>query len=361
MDVRKAERLDDLDLLRFLAILLVVVHEALDISLDPAKGSPLFVANELIGLLGVGVFLFISGYLLKRRYPSIETPSEAWHFLSRRGWRIYPLYWLFLVVALAVGQMAIEIQSSVTAGQFLIHLLGLQMVFFPALLPGRAFWFIGAIVACYLAYPLLVYRNPTLTRLLLRALAVLLIMVGAYILAGLFGGATMYFPTFVMGIAAGATDLLRSDRYQSWRRVLAVAAVPAIGFAFLVDLDNGLVAALGLSLRVVPVLEEVASSLLAVLCFVVLVREAFVRWTPESGRVLMLIGAGATASYAVYLVHSSLFAVLHSLAGGRSAFVLAACLASIPVLFVLGYYLQLGTDRLVAPTRLSGPRKPGGG
>ena len=99
MTVREQERLGDLDLMRLLAILLVVAHNVIEL-IVPLTGSRLFFASELIGALGVGVFFFISGYLLQRGYPSIETSSDACLFFNRRAWRIFPLYWVALLISL---------------------------------------------------------------------------------------------------------------------------------------------------------------------------------------------------------------------------------------------------------------------
>ena len=254
--------------------------------------------------------------------------------------------------------MATEVGSGISAGNLLVHLLGLQMVLVPTYTPGRAFWFIGAIVVCYLWYPVLIYRGPSVGRLLLRALIVLLLMQIAAKVIGIFGWGTLeYFPIFVLGVAAGTSDFLRSDDYRSWRVIFAVAAVPAIGYAYLASADMGLVDILDLSLPVVPTVEGIVAPLLAILCFILLVREAYVLFGPQSPRVLLLIAAGATASYAVYLFHRSLLAVVSSMVGGPPAAVFAVSVAGILVLFVACYYLQKATDRVIAPVRR---RRPGG-
>ena len=349
MSVR--ERFGDLDLLRLLAMVLVVVHDGLSIPLDPPAGSPFYIVVELIGDLGVGIFFFISGYLLKRVYPSIETSQDARIFLSRRAWRIFPLYWVAILVALFLGEFAQEIGSGIGATDLLVHLLGLQMLL-SSYISGVAFWFIGAIVICYLWYPILVYRGPSVGRLLLRALVILLLAQAAGTAVGLFGGGMLgYFPIFVLGVATGTTDFLRSDSYRSWRLVLGGLAVPAIVYAYLLYADVGVVKALSLSLPVVPVVEKVGVPLLAVLCFMLLVQETYVLLAPRSPHVLALIATGATASYAVYLFHRSLLAVVASLAGGQQMIVVAVYMACVPALFTACFYLQTATDRLIVQVR----------
>ena len=72
---------------------------------------------------------------------------------------------------------------------------------------------------------------------------------------------------------------------------------------------------------------------------------------PQSPRLLHLIAAGATASYAVYLFHKSLFTVLGLLIGGPPAAVFTVYVVSVPVLFLACYYLQIAMDRLIDPFR----------
>lgn len=358
MSGRGRERLVDLDLLRLLAIVLVVASH-----LDPLS-SPFSKAFQLIGILGVGVFFFISGYLLQRGYPSIETTSDAYLFFNRRAWRIFPLYWVALLVFLLLGHMVTESGMGISAGDFLAHLLGLQMVLYPSYIDVLTLWFIGMIVVFYLWYPVLVYRRPSFGGLLLRAFAIFVLMGAARAATGLFGGGIFeYFPVFVLGIAAGTTNFLRGDHYRSWRLALAVAALPAIGYAYLSYADvGGLEGAGGFSLSVVMLVGEVVGArLLAILCFIFLVREAYIHLAPRSPWILHMITAGATASYAVYLFHGSYLAVLGFLIGSPPAAVFVARVASLPVLFAVCYYLQTATDRLIAPVRRQRPKEPDGG
>jgi len=357
---QKRERLEDLDLLRLLAIVLVVARVVVEGYLAPPEGTPFAVALRLIGLLGAGLFFFISGYLLQRGYPSIETSSATHLFFNRRAWRIFPLYWVALLVAFLLSPL-VEIPDIsgqvISASDILVHVLGLQMVFPMSANSVRALWFIGTIVIFYLWYPVLVYRRPSIGRLLLRALAVLLIMGIARAFTGLFAGEIFeYFPIFVLGVAAGTTDFLRADRYRSWRLALAVAAVPVIGYAYLSHSYIGILNKTGgLSLPIVlAVGEEISGRILAIFCFVFLIREAYVYLAPRSPYVLHLITAGTMASYAVYIFQGPYLAVVASLAGTPPATVFAASVASLPVLFVACYYLQKATDRLIAPVRLRG-------
>ncbi len=307
-----------------------------------------------MGILGVGVFFFISGYLLQRRYPSIETPQVSYAFFNRRAWRIFPLYWVALLVDLTLGRLVTQSGEGISTSGLLIHLLGLQMVFFPSYINVLAFWFIGMIVVFYLLYPLLVYQGPPVEQLFLRAGAIFVLLGIVRALTGLFGGGIFeYFPVFVLGVAAGMTDFLRCDRYRSWRLALAVVAVPAIGYAYFTYTDvAGMDVGGGLSFPIViTVGAAVGGRLIASLSFIFLLREVYVLLAPQSSRILHLVTAGATASYAVYLFHGPYLAVVGSLISSPPGAVFLAKVASLPILFLLCFYVQTSADRLITWAR----------
>ena len=80
----KADRLQELDALRGIAALLVVLfHYSMG---RPAK----FLGFEL-GISGVDLFFIISGFVI---YMSINKRGNLKGFLIRRFFRLYPVYWL---------------------------------------------------------------------------------------------------------------------------------------------------------------------------------------------------------------------------------------------------------------------------
>lgn len=343
------ERLGDLDLLRLLAILLVVASHIVP---GGPKGSPSAHALLLMGILGNGVFFLISGYLLQRGYPSITTAADARHFFNRRAWRIVPLYLVAVIPNLLV---LADPGAAISATDLVATLLALQMVLYPAYVSVLALWFIGMIAIFYLCYPLLTYRRPSWRAILLRGAGLFVVMAVIKVTTGLLGGGVFeYFPVFVLGVAAGSIGFLQADAFRSWRRAIAVAAVPAVGVAFLGFTDVGVLEAGGrLSLAVAGTVGAVVGlRLLAIGCFVVLVREAYAALSPWSDRTRALVLAGATASYAVYLFHKPFLAVVAIPLHGASAYAEFAGLAlTIPILFVLCFYLQKASDRLAAPYR----------
>jgi peptidoglycan/LPS O-acetylase OafA/YrhL len=97
-------RLQGLDLLRAVAILLVLVHH-----MPRATGGPALVlsAHRLLvtgGWVGVDLFFVLSGFLVSSLLFEEEDTLGAIsfrRFFLRRGFKIYPSYWVLLVVGWA--------------------------------------------------------------------------------------------------------------------------------------------------------------------------------------------------------------------------------------------------------------------
>lgn len=113
------------------------------------------------GGVGVTLLLIVSGAVLEYNYKSLSSFSAYGVFLFRRLTRIYPAYWISIIIALLVTNKAFDtlIDSTVP----------LQMSGFMAFTNqwggkiNAVGWFIGLIVILYMMFPLLskfCRRNP---------------------------------------------------------------------------------------------------------------------------------------------------------------------------------------------------------
>lgn len=97
-------RLPQLDVLRFLAIFLVIGNH---LTVCPPNVSPVF--NGITGIwnrggwIGVDLFFVLSGFLVSgllfREYQSTES-IDFKKFLIRRGFKIYPSFWVLILVTI---------------------------------------------------------------------------------------------------------------------------------------------------------------------------------------------------------------------------------------------------------------------
>jgi len=177
------KRLLEFDIIRAIAILMIVLyHMYLYISSDLFGIHYLWsISQGYLVLLGLGLFFFVSGFVIHHRYPILASKDEIKTFLTRRAIRIYPLYEIALFVTLA-GALFRVIPTRLSDISFtplgiFIYALGAQGLFAPLLLPyvSWAYWFIGIILLYYLLYPLLIrYSSNNVQKLVLISVAVFL-------------------------------------------------------------------------------------------------------------------------------------------------------------------------------------------
>ncbi len=79
--------------------------------------------KRVIGQVGVGMFMFISGYGVMRSY--ILTSGNITYFLRRRFCKLWPLY--FAACSMYALLQIFLFQESITPGMYIAHLSGLQV------------------------------------------------------------------------------------------------------------------------------------------------------------------------------------------------------------------------------------------
>lgn len=163
------ERLYELDILRALGTFIIVFHHLPDYTGNfydlsyfgiPINLSGINVLNRYFGL---GIFVFVSGFVLYYTNPRVDNISS---FLKKRCVRLFPLY----LVALALFSLTYR-----RLGLFetFIHIPGLQILMAPRFVdPMPTLWFIGLIVMLYLFHVFLVRRTRSDLGLILFSLAV---------------------------------------------------------------------------------------------------------------------------------------------------------------------------------------------
>ena len=109
--------------------------------------------------LGVCFFFMSSGFLLALKYPFRELDGKAYRsFVWKRASRIYPLHWLTLALWLGasavLGTLLIE-PVTLTLNALLLHPWSLTYPVYYSYV--KVSWFLGALLFCYMCYPLLAH------------------------------------------------------------------------------------------------------------------------------------------------------------------------------------------------------------
>jgi peptidoglycan/LPS O-acetylase OafA/YrhL len=237
--VPKLERLDFLDGLRGIAILLVVLYHEWLVS-GQAFG-PLNVIAQA-GFLGVDLFFFISGFCLFYPYARAKAQGRpaptTRHFFERRALKIVPSYLLAVFVFAVVyrGQFTSAHDAAVQVLAHLTFMHTLSPVTFGTL--SGPLWTIGTEVQFYLLFPLIVLwfrRSP------LAGYLVLVVISETYrLVIGSMGLATSFLwinqlPAFLDDFGAGMLAAygliaLRARKPVN-ARVSTAVAMGAVAFA----------------------------------------------------------------------------------------------------------------------------------
>jgi hypothetical protein len=200
-----ASKLPQLDILRIISILIVVVliHIPNDyaysfyMDLDPYIGFLLHTSGIDIAM---GSFVFISGFglYLNEDNRNINTSRKAFTFLKKRFVRIFPLYWVALILFIFfLGY------TNLDPLYLLAHFFGMQMIVAPLYSPPiLTMWFIGIIVIYYLIFLVLSFLG-SIKRIIPASIVILLLFACLNIFYGLMEYRFFtYYLIFVLGILA---------------------------------------------------------------------------------------------------------------------------------------------------------------
>ena len=108
---------------------------------------------------GLSLFIFVSGYSLMIKRPSFDHLNDLKKYLIKRVSRIYPLYWIVLVLLLVFDALP----NSDLLGNIIIF-SGFQILVYPVLVQNTLYWFVSAIVVFYLMFPVILYAAQKMRR-----------------------------------------------------------------------------------------------------------------------------------------------------------------------------------------------------
>ncbi len=319
-----------LDIARGVAALLVFLFHIRDALVGPL---PVLAALVAFGSLGVPMFFVISGYVISASAESTLRRSEtAGSFLKRRFLRIFPPFWLSIVVVVGLPYLVAAL-SALKSGAFempdprfvsltgadwlqlvtLVKVFGtpdgdLQAAFAPV---NAVYWTLAIEFQFYLCMylALLVRRRFHLLIGLVTALSLLLLARPVALDAGWF---IHYWPMFAVGIALQylLADGWGVDRLVRWRpRGVAASAAGGVLAAVLVLAYRG---TLGQALLgVFPSVELGFAVICALLLWLAAPSGSALEAHRDRGHVVLrwLLKPAAylgVISYSVYLLHGKL-------------------------------------------------------
>lgn len=230
------KRLLTFDLMRLIAIFIILFHHLTDYSFNFYNlqyfGIDLDLSpwHELNPHLGLGMFLFLSGYLLNRKNIKFSGFNESKNFLINKLLRIFPLYYLALILFFYIDKPDSLIEIA-------LHTVALQLIFvshFPIL---KTLWFVGLIMVYYLAFALVKNINLNLS----YKIAIVVIFPFVVLFLGRYYKLTdsrlaHYYWVFFFGTLCAETNFFQQKIWQKIKFVIPLFFVST--FIFMYHLED---------------------------------------------------------------------------------------------------------------------------
>jgi Predicted acyltransferases len=213
-------RMREIDVMRSLAIILIVfshLHFFADLGM---YNFPLLTISSYLSWIGLGIFFFVSGFGLYNKNKDIDNLAS---FYKRRLLRIYPLYWFAILVfafyEFFLGSFPMFTLKSLSPYMLAITVAGIQG--FVPNYPGGLLWFVGVIIMFYIIYPLLIHPKKTKRLLILYILLFIILAIIAKLhLVQM--NIWNYYLTFVIGIMA---NKMLSEHHQIPKQLINMSLV----------------------------------------------------------------------------------------------------------------------------------------
>jgi peptidoglycan/LPS O-acetylase OafA/YrhL len=332
-------RVIEFDIGRALAIFLILIHH---LSQHSFNFYVFHLKGRLLDLtfiywwesyLGLGLFVFISGYLLSMANPSFERWRTIKQFVLERYIRIFPLYIVALLLFIGLNGY---IRDSLNICTFLLNLLGLQIISASNNCPPLlTLWFVGLILSYYYLFIILVKFGGDISRLITLAIAIFLFS-GLLIqrMGWMDERFLFYLAPFVAGILGAKYKLIEKMKFSH-------AIFISLLFIIFVGLHIAFVSPREILrfLSFIGVTNFVLHNLI-VLCFVFIVF-ALAKVIIRAGRYGFLQKI-AYASYGMYLFHRPVWWFMEDMYSPANVKIKAVYLAlfGIPLTILVSYYMQ---------------------
>ncbi|MHA1966712.1 MAG: acyltransferase family protein [Candidatus Hodarchaeales archaeon] len=376
------EKLPEIDLLRTLAIIIVVLmihipnNYAYNFYIELDRFSGFFL--HTLGIdVALGSFTFLSGFglYLQKTNRNINTFEKLSYFLKKRILRIFPLYWIALALFLIFFS---DFYGGMNIVFLLFHIVGLQMMVAPSYgSPIWTLWFIGIIVIYYLIFILLSYLG-TIKKIIPASLVILIFFLILHFNFNLVEYRFfVYYPPFILGIIVAniytSPHYLRIKEYLTNIHLLiqpiTILCCTIIGWFLYTNLAKFCYSEFlsNFGTTILPIILDQQVSFLefsgaiilidliivAFICFILAFFHLLVKiFTLFINRnyITKAISLVAFSTYAVYLFHRPflitfdfiMLEVFNIDMLEKSNFYLI--LLSLPTLFILAYFIQKTSD-----------------
>ncbi len=333
--MEKKQKLQEFEALRGLSILLLLsLHsEVYDSSVF---GFPVDPLAQVVASFLLGSFFFLAGFFAE--FSRQKPGSNALSFMRSKIIRIFPPYWLALALFIFVLGFSLKRFDS------LMYVFNLQWLLSPVFIKRiLTLWYISVLVGYYIIFGILLFRVKSNLSLLAWSVAIFAAAYLANLRTGLFEPRFFqYYFVFLAGVYfcrfKKERDFLLSMNFL-YKALIALALLILIWVVASIGFDA-------------PNMIFILTVDLFILGWVLMWLSIF-RTQVGGWKIWAIL---STASFFTYLYHRPLWYVLDSVFGLEAGInrVFFNLIPGAIVALVLGYFLQVGYDRLLVILRVKG-------
>lgn len=378
------------DFLRALAIIMIIPAHLSNYLFSSYGKLMLYAFDPYFANMGLGLFIFMSGYLLYYNNHSIRSLEDVFDFYKKRLLRIFPLYWAALAVFVMVffvfasrldsGFVFPDSENVFSPYNVLVHFLGLQILLAPAYAaPMLTLYFVGLIVIFYAIYPFIIMYSKSTEQILISSFVVYFC---SFLISKTFNIIDhrffMFFLVFMFGVLTCRERLsekalklpgkipfvrlllailpvifvlvivlgLRSSMFLDPRISVTIDTGSAIiGSSTVGSIMGSIAGLMGINLSLLEFIINLALLNIFILIFCISEYSLATRYVNDklSGTLSSFFTNIATSSYCVYLFHRPFFTLWNSGTNFISSPILRDALmlfVAIPLLFFISYNIQ---------------------
>lgn len=264
-------------------------------------------------------------------------------FYKKRVLRIYPLYWIALIVSIfCIIYLHMQLYNSVgfDAGKIIVNFFGLQS------LTGMVFltyWFIGIILIFYALYPIIIHVSKNTRHIALLSLCITAFLLCAYaVFRNIDYRLFFYFMVFASGIIARRIDVFEQGKLEKYIPLVAFFILSALVTQVLIFNRDNFTANLFI-MHAIDLAYAATSNIIMIssclLLFWIISRYGSSNWSKK-----LLLPQIAYGSYAAYLFDPVCFAAVYGAVQlfGVSGYLLdgTILIIGISLSLVIGYVIQ---------------------
>lgn len=343
MKIKEKKRwIKEIDLIKALAIVLIVVSHLHNFVNLGYYDTLLESASIFLASIGLSLFFFISGFSLYYNHDLIPI-NKVTNFYRKRAVRIYPLFWLAIIFVAVwcfyyYGFLMVW-GAKVNFEYFLIAFLGLQGIFYTET-PSVLYWFVGVILIYYFIYPFLISSKN-----IKKVLLISLVTYGIFLFIRLklnliIPNFFIYYWTFVFGIVLcwfthKNTDFTKKiAKYNQKYKNIALILLFLI-FVILYDLTKNINSIY---------LKYIFLSFLLLLPILSIYYASLIYKDLFNGKIYSLISKISFSTYATFLFFGPILfmiVILMQKINLNTYYInFVVVVFGVPLVFIIGYYIQ---------------------